>query len=100
MAVLLYSAAFIFLFLSYSQELEKLPVILTRLGTNSFGIYLSHYLILTVAAKAAYHFFPWLLGQQWLYQPVLLAIGLVIPSILTSFGKTRPAKMIGRYVFG
>src|SRR5690606_21977918 len=80
----LYSVFFLLSFLAISQTPIPSTKFIDHLGSKSYGIYLTHYLSMTLIAKIIYHLAPWVLNQAWLFQPILLAVGLGIPLAMMS----------------
>jgi len=96
----LYAMVFVFCFLAFEKVEMPLTNFLTRLGNKSYGIYLSHPKGLEVVARLAYHFTPWLLAQQILYQPVLIGMGVGMPMLLMEIVSRSPLRKAYRYLFG
>ena len=96
----IYAGLFLLAFLGF--EYAALPGLKTisQIGTKSFGVYLVHSLALIYTAKLIYHFTPWLLGVQWLLQPVLFAAGLGIPLLLMEITARSPARRFYSVLFG
>lgn len=96
----LYSLAFIALILSFRNVRFAWCRQLNALGTKSYGIYLSHFLILLFASKLVYHVAPVLLAHQLLYQIVLVSFGLGVPLLLMHFLEHSRGSQYYRLVFG
>jgi len=96
----LYAGALLLAYLGFDQVLLPLAKRMEQLGARSFGIYLSHSLVLTVVAKAVYHLTPWMLQYQIIFIPVLVVLGLGIPLALTEIMDRSPARKYYSYVFG
>ncbi len=98
-----YAAAFILAFLG-SKRLEQpgvpLSAPLSKLGTRSLGVYLAHAPFMYVAAVFMHRATPWLLGQQLLYQTVLIAVGLAGPLLLMAAVSKTPTRRFYHYAFG
>jgi hypothetical protein len=71
-----------------------------KLGTSSYGLYLSHYVILGVLAKLVEQFIPWMATQGWLYFPMLFALAVALAVLLMEITARLPTKVIHRYLFG
>lgn len=97
---MLYSAAIIAVILAFERAPIPFPNRLGQLGTKSYGVYLVHSLVLTVVAKLVYRFAPALLGQQLLFQPLLIVTGLAAPLILMALVSRSPARRLYPYLFG
>lgn len=80
----------------------RLPISdrINSLGTKSFGIYLSHSLVLIITARLVYHFLPAILPAQWVFQPLLITASLGIPLLVMSLFHRTPLKVVYSYVFG
>jgi surface polysaccharide O-acyltransferase-like enzyme len=96
----LYAFSFLVTYFTFSLNKLSKSKWLNFLGSKSFGIYLSHTLFLTVIAKSCYHYFPMIFTQQWIYQPLLISVGILGPLILMELFKRTPLMKIYGYVFG
>jgi probable poly-beta-1,6-N-acetyl-D-glucosamine export protein len=94
------SITFLLCFLAFDQAPTPITRFIEELGSRSFGIYLVHSLVLTVAARAVYHLAPWMLGMQIFFQPLLILLGIGIPLLLMEIVKRSPARRIYSYQFG
>ncbi len=70
------------------------------LGTKSFGIYLTHALVIEYSARLIYRFFPRILTHQIVFQPVLITLGLGLPLLLLSLVDNSPLRRFSKYLFG
>ncbi len=95
-----FSMAFLLCFLSFGQATTQVTRLLENLGSRSFGIYLVHSLVLTVAARGIYHIAPKILGMQILFQPLLIACGIGIPLLLMEIVRRSPVRRFYSYLFG
>jgi surface polysaccharide O-acyltransferase-like enzyme len=96
----LYSGALILSFLAYADVRLPFSSSLLALGSRSYGIYLAHGLVMEFLARGLYHFAPWILGQQVLFQPILIVVGLLVPITLMSVVSRSPSRGLYGYVFG
>jgi peptidoglycan/LPS O-acetylase OafA/YrhL len=96
----LFAIVFILSFLALDHVKIPLSRIFSELGVRSYGIYLTHSLILTYASKVIYNFAPWLLSTQLLYQGLLISLGIGLPIILMAIVKKSPARKYYPYQFG
>jgi peptidoglycan/LPS O-acetylase OafA/YrhL len=96
----MYAATMILSFLSIRDLRLPFPDKLIALGTQSFGIYLVHGIVMEFFSRGLYHFAPWILGQQWLFQPLLIALGLSVPLVLMWAVRRSPSRGLYAYVFG
>jgi len=87
-------------FLTYDHIALPQSATLYKLGQKAFGIYLMHPLVLEVTAKLVYHFAPSLLGIQWIFQPLLIATGIIIPWVSMKLMSATPLRKGYAYVFG
>jgi surface polysaccharide O-acyltransferase-like enzyme len=96
----LYCLGVLSTFLAFDRAKFPLTRQLNELGARSFGIYLVHSLVLIIVSRAVYHFAPWMLGVQILFQPLLFVAGLGIPLALMAFVRRTPANRVYSYQFG
>jgi len=96
----LYSGAILLGFASLQAAVLPLARPVTDLGSKSFGLYLTHYLVLTYAARATYHLAPELLGHQFIWQPLLIAAGIGLPLAMMAVARRLPPKRLYAYSFG
>jgi fucose 4-O-acetylase-like acetyltransferase len=69
-------------------------------GKYSYGIYLTHAIVLGLAARVVYHVAPWLLGLSLFFYLFLVVIGLGIPLTAMRLMKTSTLRGGYRFVFG
>jgi fucose 4-O-acetylase-like acetyltransferase len=96
----LYSLSFILAFLAFEQVAIPFARSFIQLGTRSYGLYLTHFIIMTIVAKLTYHLLPWLLAQQFLFQALMLAVGLAAPLLFMILVARSPLRRIYPYLFG
>jgi len=96
----LYSLVFLLTFLAF----DKIPIpfnkTINEIGSKSFGVYLAHAPILEYTSRGIYHFGPWILGYQFLFQAILILLGLGIPLAMMKLLERSPARRIYTYIFG
>lgn len=94
-----YATAFLLSFLAFPIKVpfERAFHIL---GSKSYGIYLIHFQSIQVVSQLIYHFLPWILGWQLLYQPVLVFFGLIAVLGFMELVTQSPARPFSRYLFG
>lgn len=83
-------------------DIHRAPVakLLTLIGSQSYGIYVMHTVVLEYASKLAYHLTPALLGQQVVFQVLLMGLGLAVPLLLmAAVGRSKVARY-HRALFG
>lgn len=73
---------------------------LEAVGKRSYGLYLTHLIVLELVFLAVQLVFPWLLGHQVFLQPLLFAAALGIPLIGMNLTARLSGGKIYRYVFG
>lgn len=71
-----------------------------RLGRESYGIYLTHFLFIEYTAKMIYRFFPQILGNTFLLLTILIAVGLGGPVLLMYLADHSPGRRFYAHVFG
>jgi peptidoglycan/LPS O-acetylase OafA/YrhL len=96
----IYTLAFIFAFLAFTDSPLPWKNPTCDLGVKSFGIYLTHIPAMDYAAKAIYWFAPQLLGTQILFQPIILVVGLGSPLLLIYLVEKTSLRRYYTYLFG
>ena len=96
----LYAFSCIILFIAYNNVEIPFKAKLSFLGKNSLGIYLSHFLIITISAKVTYHIAPKILGHQLVFVFVLVILGVLIPLAMMKILSISPVRNFRKYVFG
>lgn len=96
----LYAGSVILSFLAFADV--KLPFAnsLFELGGKSFGIFLSHGLVMEYFSRGLYHLAPWVLGWQILFLPMVILVGLAGPLLLMALLARSPARRAYSSVFG
>lgn len=96
-----YALVFILCFLAFDNVKIPFSAQLSELGGKSLGVYLAHNRIMYVVAVLMYQQTPSLLGNQFLYQTILIVVGLAGSLLLMeAIKKSPPTRPIYRYVFG
>ncbi|GIV66489.1 MAG: membrane protein [Bellilinea sp.] len=90
------------LILAYAVFGEKIPSYqkIEYIGANSYGIYLTHVIVIEIAARLLYHIFPYLLGQTVILLAVLVFMGITIPLALMNFSKKFSIKPLYSFMWG
>jgi hypothetical protein len=96
----LFSLTVILCLLAFDQVYTPLTGAISDLSSKSYGIYLIHSPVMEVVARVAYKFVPFILGYQFLFQPLLLVFGLGVPLLLMWIVSRSPWRGYYRYVFG
>jgi peptidoglycan/LPS O-acetylase OafA/YrhL len=82
--------------IKYLAGIDKISI----LGTNSYGIFLSHAVFIVYSARLIYHFSPQLLAYQLLVVAVLFVVGLSGPLLLMTVINRTPFRWGYKYLFG
>ena len=96
----LYATAFVPCLLAFDRVFLPFSQALHQLASRSFGIYLLHDKWMELVARVIRQLVPWILSQQWLFQPVLILVGLSGPLLLMTAVTRSPARRCYRYLFG
>lgn len=96
----LYALFFILTFLAFNDISLPFEKDLSELGAKSLGVYLVHGPAMYVAAVLLYRQAPWVLGNQLLYQGMLVVAGLGSSLLLMHVVRRSPARTMYRYMFG
>jgi surface polysaccharide O-acyltransferase-like enzyme len=96
----LYTCGLILCIVGYSDVRLRVSNTLATLGGKSYGIYLVHGLVMEYLSRGLYHLAPWVLGQQILFQPMLIVLGLSVPLIMMSVFRRSPSRAFYAQVFG
>lgn len=96
----LYSGAFILTFVAFAESSMPRNRALNAVGERSFGVYLIHAPVLELLSRASYHAVPVILSYQFLFQPLLVAVGLAVPLLLMAAVNRSPVKAYYNYLFG
>jgi surface polysaccharide O-acyltransferase-like enzyme len=95
-----YSLAVLLAFLAFDKTPLPRARQLESLGAKSFGIYLVHSPAMEFAARGLYHLAPWVLAQQFLFQPLIIVAGLSAPLLLMALVDRSPARKFYKALFG
>ncbi len=97
---LVYATSFSLCFLAFEDVSLPFSRPLSELGTRSLGIYLVNIPAIYVVAVLLYDLAPWTLGNQVVYQTLLIAAGLGGPILLMELMRRSKIRGAYRYVFG
>jgi hypothetical protein len=86
--------------LAYDQFQPPAAALLTAIGAQAYGIFLSHTVVLELAARTVYHLWPGLLSQAQLFQAILVVVSVGLPFGLMALVRSSPARQYYVYVFG
>jgi peptidoglycan/LPS O-acetylase OafA/YrhL len=95
-----YSVSVLLAFLAFSDVRLPSAKVLLDLGAKSFGIYLVHGLAMEYAARGLYHLAPWILARQFLFQPIVIAVGIAVPLLLMEAVRRSALRAAYTSVFG
>ena len=95
----IYAGTLILTFLAHSEIRLPFSAHLPGLAAKSFGIYLIHPLAMGYFSRGLYHLAPWILGQQWLFQPLVITVGLAVPLLLMALVNRSPMRGLYTYLF-
>jgi len=96
----LFSITFILCFLAFNRIQLPYQKLLKKLGTRSYGLYLSHYVILGVWAKLVVWILPEPLSSGWIVLPLLFFGTAAFAMLLMEFVSRSPIKRLYPYIFG
>jgi len=72
----------------------------SSLGTKSFGIYIVHPIVMIYLSRLIARFAPQILGNQILFQTIIIALGLGVPLLMMYAVDHSPFRRVYRYIFG
>ena len=96
----LYSLAFLLSFVAFDKARLPLSKELSELGGKSLGIYLMNIPVIYIIGVFLYEYLPWTLGNQLVYQAILISAGLLVPLWIMKIVRKTPVRWAYRYVFG
>ena len=96
----LFAVTFILCFLAFDKVSIPFSKTIYQLGNKTYGIYLLHPKALELVARVTYHIAPWILGHQFLFQPLLIIFGMGGPLLFMTAVARSPARRSYRYLFG
>jgi probable poly-beta-1,6-N-acetyl-D-glucosamine export protein len=99
-ARLIYATTFSLCFLGFSEVTLPFSKGIEYLGSRSLGIYLVNVPVMYILAVFLFQFTPQVLGIQWVYQPLLVIVGIGVPVLLMEIVRRSPLRKGYRYLFG
>ena len=96
----LFSTTIIFCFVASDEISVPFDRTIKKLGTHSYGLYMSHYPVLGILARVFGRVAPWLTSQGWLFLPVLFVLTVALSTLLMDLISRLPTKRFYRYLFG
>lgn len=70
------------------------------LGSNAFGIYLTHAMAIEYGARLIYRYGPMLLDKPFLLQALFVCLGLGVPLTLMALVRLTRLRTWRVYIFG
>ncbi len=95
-----YALTVLALVLGLPSDRFVLPNQVASIGVKSYGIYLMHAPLMEYTSRFIYHFAPWVLGKQILFQPIIISISLGVPLLFMAVVRRSPLKRSYPYLFG
>jgi hypothetical protein len=95
-----YALFFILTFISFPNVKLPRKELWATLGSKAFAVYLLNALALEFTGRILYEFVPAALGNQLVYQPIMIAGGLGLPLLLMWMVQKSPLRPYARYLFG
>jgi peptidoglycan/LPS O-acetylase OafA/YrhL len=96
----LYACAFMMTFVAFARNAALVQQPFDLLGQRSYGVYLLHAPLLELCARATYHVVPNLLGHQFLFQLLLIAVGVGVPLLVMTTVDRSQLRPCYTYLFG
>lgn len=96
----LFTISFVLIFVAHDRINIPFNKFLIKIGTHSYGLYLSHYVILGVLAKIVYGILPDQLAVGWLVLPTLFFGTATSAMLIMELVARSPAKRMYHYLFG
>jgi len=95
-----FSILFVLAILADDRLLTRFQMQLNEIGVRSLGVYLMNSPAIYILASLMYHFTPQWLGNQFLYQTILVAFGLGLPLAGMWLVRKSPLRPAYRLLFG
>ncbi|MCZ7551917.1 MAG: hypothetical protein B6D39_02365 [Anaerolineae bacterium UTCFX2] len=96
----IYAGFFLLTFFAFERTELPLPRTFNFIGAKSYGVYLTHTIVLIITAKAVYHLIPQLLGLPLLFLLMLTAAGVALPLLLMEIVNRSPLRRYYALIFG
>ena len=97
---IIYASLFALCILAFGDVRWPQSSRLEAVGSKSLGIYLANIPFIYVAAVLMYRLTPQFLGMQFVYQAVLIIVGLLGPLMLMEITRRSPMRRYYKHVFG
>jgi peptidoglycan/LPS O-acetylase OafA/YrhL len=83
-------------------EREAIPFVqqIENIGKRSYGIYLTHMLVINIAVSAAGYYCSWILDWYYITIPIIFVLSVAIPIGTMKLFEMLPRQVLYRYVFG
>jgi hypothetical protein len=95
-----YAIAVIFCVLAFKDVPMPYSNQISKIGTQSLGIYMANLPFIYVISSLMYHFTPWLLGAHYFYMFILFLAASGGPLLLMEGIRLSPIRIGYRYLFG
>ena len=95
-----YVFAFLLTYLAFDGFKPPFAKQVSNLGSKSLGVYFGNQNANYLTALFMYKVTPWILGKQWLYQPILVIAGIGFPILLIYLIRISPIRKYNHYLFG
>ncbi len=95
----LFSIALILCFMVFDRITVPFNRLITRLGSRSYGLYLSHYPILGITARVLKAIVPGAASQWWLFLPLFILTVAFSRGLMEGVARL-PTRRFYRYLFG
>lgn len=81
---------------------ERIPLVraFEKLGKRSYGLYLTHLIVLDTMVLFLISMAPWVIRLPWLLFPLLFVLGLLVPMAIMELVARGPTRRVYRYIFG
>jgi len=81
---------------------DRIPFVRSfeKLGKRSYGLYLTHLIVLDLTLLLFKSIVAWVLGLPWLLIPLLFVLGLLVPMGIMELAARGPTRRVYRYLFG
>jgi peptidoglycan/LPS O-acetylase OafA/YrhL len=90
------------MFVLFAWKRDSIPLVrpLERIGRRSYGIYLTHLIVLTLVMMIFELWVSWIFNFPAIFSLLLLIIGSLVPLFIMEFVASGPTKQVYRYLFG
>jgi peptidoglycan/LPS O-acetylase OafA/YrhL len=91
-----------FVLLAPLVQRNSIPLVgeFEAVGRRSYGLYLTHLLVIDLLLLAVQEFAPWMFGYHLLLAFSMFAVAMALPLFVMNLSANTPARTAYRYVFG